>query len=174
MYLWIAVDLEDQLQEIREELVRVERLICSNDPALTLPLHTSLKISFEVDDKCANEVRSAVRRYLSALQCFQIEPERVESTGKLTWIRMKESRELSQIHGTLDLIIERQFGVPQHVFDRDFIFHTTLFAATEPHKLEKILNLPKLPELLTVRIFIIGSSRSGTAGSYSVDETITI
>jgi 2'-5' RNA ligase len=174
MYLWIAVDLEDQLQEVREELVRVERLICSNDPALTLPLHTSLKISFEVDDKYANEVRSAVRQYLSALQSFQIAPERVESTGKLTWIRMKESRELSQIHGALDLIMEEKFGVPQHVFDRDFIFHTTLFAATDPHKLEKILNLPKLPELLTVRSFIIGSSRSGTAGTYSVDETITI
>ena len=174
MYLWIAVDLEDQLQEVREELIRVERLICSNDPALTLPLHTSLKISFEVDDKCANEVRSSVRQYLSALQSFQIAPERVESTGKLTWIRMKESRELSQIHGALDLIVERKFGVPQHVFDRDFIFHTTLFAATEPQKLERILNLPKLPELLTVRSFIIGSSRSGEAGTYSVDETITI
>ncbi|MBP3314999.1 MAG: hypothetical protein J6M03_04165 [Clostridia bacterium] len=174
MYLWIAVDLEDQLQELRQELDRVERLICSNDPALTLPLHTSLKISFEVDDKCANEVRSSVRQYLSALQSFQIAPERVESTGKLTWIRMKESCELSQIHGALDLIIERQFGVSQHVFDREFIFHTTLFAATEPHKLEKILNLPKLPELLTVRSFIIGSSRSGEAGTYSVDETITI
>jgi 2'-5' RNA ligase len=174
MYLWIAVDLEDQLQELRQELDRVESLICSNDPALTLPLHTSLKISFEVDDKCANEVRSAVREYFSALKSFKIAPERVESTAKLTWIRMKESRELSQIHGALDLIMEEKFGVPQHVFDRDFIFHTTLFAATEPHKLEKILNLPKLPELLTVRSFIIGSSRSGTAGTYSVDETITI
>jgi hypothetical protein len=87
---------------------------------------------------------------------------------------MKDSRELSQIHGALDLIIERQFGVPQHVFDREFIFHTTLFAATDPHKLEKILNLPKLPESFTARSFIIGSSRSGTAGTYSVDEIITI
>ena len=174
MYLWIAVDLEDQLQELRQELDRAERLICSNDPALTLPLHTSLKISFELDDKYANEVRSSVRQYLSALQSFQIAPERVESMGKLTWIRMKESSELCGIHSALDLLIERKFGVPQHVFDREFIFHTTLFAATEPHKLEKILNLPKLPELLTVRSFIIGSSRSGAAGTYSVDETITI
>lgn len=174
MYLWIAVDLEDQLQEIREELLRVERLICSNDPALTLPLHTSLKISFEVDEKHANEVRSAVREYLSNLKSFRIAPERVESIGNLTWIRMKESSELCGIHSALDLLVERKFGVPQHVFDREFIFHTTLFAATEPHKLEKILNLPKLPELLTVRSFIIGSSRSGTAGTYSVDETITI
>ena len=173
MYLWIAVDLEEQLQEIREELDRVERLICSNDPALTLPLHTSLKISFEVDDKYANEVRCAVREYLSALKSFQIVPERVESMGNLTWIKMKESRELSQIHSALDLLMEKKFGVSQHVFDREFIFHTTLFAATDTHKLEKTLNLPKLPESFTARSFIIGSSRSGEAGTYSVDEIIT-
>ena len=83
MYLWVAVDLEDQLQEVREELVRIERLICSNDPALTLPLHTSLKISFEVDDKYANEVRNDVREYLSNLKSFRIAPERVASVLKV-------------------------------------------------------------------------------------------
>ena len=174
MYLWVAVDLEDQLQELKKELDRVESLICSNDPALTLPLHTSLKISFEVDDKYANEVRCAVREYLSNLKSFRIAPERVESMGNLTWIRMKDSRELCGIHSELDLLMERKFGVPQHVFDRDFIFHATLFAATDPHKLEKTLNLPKLPEFIIARSFIIGSSRSGAAGTYSVDEIITI
>ena len=94
--------------------------------------------------------------------------------GSLTWIRMKESSELCGIHSELDLLIERKFGVPQHVFDRDFIFHATLFAATDPARLEKTLNLPKLPEFLTVRSFIIGSSRSGAAGTYSVDEIIAI
>ena len=143
MYLWVAVDLEDQLQEIREELDRVERLICSNDPALTLPLHISLKISFEVDDKYANEVRNDVREYLSNLKSFRIAPERVESMGNLTWIRMKESSELCGIHSELDLLIERKFGVPHHVFDRDFIFHATLFAATAPARFEKILCLPQ-------------------------------
>lgn len=174
MYLWVAVDLEDQLQELRKELDRVECLICSNDPALTLPLHTSLKISFEVDDKYANEVRCAVREYFSTLKSFRIAPERVESMGNLTWIRMKESRELCGIHSELDLLMERKFGVPRHVFDRDFIFHATLFAATAPARFEKILNLPKLPEFITARSFIIGSSRSGEAGTYSVDEIIAI
>lgn len=174
MYLWVAVDLEDQLQELRQELDRVERLICSNDPALTLPLHTSLKISFEVDDKYANEVRNDLREYLSNLKSFRIAPERVESMGNLTWIRMKESSELCGIHSALDLLIERKFGVPQHVFDRDFIFHATLFAATAPARFEKILCLPRLPEYVTARSFIIGSSRSGAAGTYSVDEIITI
>lgn len=174
MYLWVAVDLEDQLQELRQELDRVERLICSNDPALTLPLHTSLKISFEVDDKYANEVRNDLREYLSDLKSFRIAPERVESMGDLTWIRMKESSELCGIHSALDLLIERKFGISQHVFDRDFIFHATLFAATAPARFEKILCLPRLPEYVIARSFIIGSSRSGAAGTYSVDEIITI
>lgn len=174
MYLWVAVDLENQLQELRQELDRVESLICSNDPALTLPLHTSLKISFEVDDKYANEVRCAVREYFSTLKSFKIAPERVESMGSLTWIRMKDSRELCGIHSELDLLMKRKFGVPQHVFDRDFIFHATLFAATAPARFEKILCLPRLPEYVTARSFIIGSSRSGAAGTYSVDEIIAI
>lgn len=174
MYLWIAADLEDHLQELRQELDRVERLICSNDPALTLPLHISLKISFEVDDKYANEVRCAVREYLSNLKSFRIAPERVESMENLTWIRMKESRELSAIHSTLDLLAEKNFGIPQHTYDREFIFHTTLFAATEPEKLKNILRLPPLPESIEVSRFIIGSSRSGEAGTYSVDEIIAL
>jgi 2'-5' RNA ligase len=174
MYLWIAVDLEDQLQEIRQELDQVGRLLFSNDPALTLPLHISLKISFEVDDSLASDVRSTVREYLSSLEIFNITPDCVESMGNLTWIRMSDSRELCEIHNGLDLLMEKNFGVPQHVFDRDFIFHTTLFAATDPHKLENIFDLPLLPNSLEVSRFIIGSSKSGLAVTYSVDEIISI
>lgn len=174
MYLWIAADLEDHLQELRDEIVRVESLLHTKDPALTLPLHTSLKISFEVDDALAEDVLRAVRDYLSKLKGFKILPDRLESAGLITWIRMKESRELSAIHSTLDLLAEKNFGIPQHTYDREFIFHTTLFAATEPEKLKNILRLPPLPESIEVSRFIIGSSRSGEAGTYSVDEIITL
>ena len=49
MYVWFAIGLERQLQELRRALVEIEKKAGREDPALTLPMHCSLKISFEID-----------------------------------------------------------------------------------------------------------------------------
>ena len=58
MYIWVGIDVDSQLREIEALSLKAREEIGCAPPDFTLPLHVSLKISFEVPDR---EVERVVR-----------------------------------------------------------------------------------------------------------------
>ena len=176
MYIWVAADVDGQLGTIREKIEK----ICSNgnmaNSALTLPLHISLKISCEIEDALFLGAVDKISEYFSTLSPFTIRTGKAEINGNILWIKIADSDKLCRIHEDLDNLFESGYGIARHPFDREFIFHTTLFygeGAGSGIVGEAIKN-ERLPEVLLIDKFIIGCSESGKAGEYRVIKEISV
>lgn len=174
MYVWFAIGLERQLQELRRALVEIEKKAGREDPALTLPMHCSLKISFEIDGDERDKLYDMLTEYFEKQKAFFVKPCSFETLGKLCWLSIEPCAELVRIHAELDALLYERFGVLQHEFDLDFKYHATLFADSSD-VLDELLSLERrmaLPKELLCESFIIGSSESGVPGTYKVDRII--
>lgn len=174
MYIWIAADVDGELCELRRAREQAAARLACNDPALTLPLHISLKISFKAPSGREAEIIEEVCRYLSSIRPFEAEPLGLEEENGILWLKMNGSAELAALHSHLDGMLLDKFGIEQHPFDKEFKFHTTLFFSSDLCALREVLDVPELLRRVTVRRFIIGVSESGRAGSYSIDRYVDI
>ena len=175
MYIWIACDVSKSLDHIRELCNEKNKSLGLCDVAFTLPQHISLKISFEVPDKIATRVIDDISEYLSMEHSFALDAPRPELFGSILWLKFENSEILSRLHGELDSLLLDKYAIPQHEFDKSFAFHSTLFIDGEKNLLpmyEYVLTLD-LPRKVDVSSFIIGTSDSGKAGTYSVIKTIS-
>ena len=50
MYIWVGINVEDQLREVRRAVDSVFEKIEISNVTCQLPLHISLKISFEIEN----------------------------------------------------------------------------------------------------------------------------
>lgn len=170
MYVWTALYIEDELEEVRDRAIGIGEDMGVKCPLTILPLHISLKISFEVEDSRLDECVSVLCDYFSSLGPFSMEVEGYEHSQGVVWIRMKENARLSEIHSRLDEMMMSQFGAKPHEFDLSFIYHATVFfdedSKLEP-AFEKIKTVP-LPGKIHARDFLIGTSMTGKPGTYSV------
>lgn len=170
MYVWTALYIEDELEEVRDRAIGIGEDLGVKCPLTILPLHISLKISFEIEDSRLDECVSVLCDYFSSLGPFSVEVEGYEHSQGVVWIRMKENARLSEIHSRLDEMMMSQFGAKPHEFDLSFIYHATVFF-DEDSKLkpafEKIRTVP-LPGKIHARDFLIGTSMTGKPGTYSV------
>ena len=170
MYVWTALYIEDELEEVRDRAIGIGEDLGVKCPLTILPLHISLKISFEVEDSRLDECVSVLCDYFSSLGPFSVEIEGYEHSAGVVWIRMKENARLSEIHSHLDEMMMSQFGSKPHEFDLSFIYHATVFfdedSKLEP-AFEKIKTVP-LPSKIHARDFLIGTSMTGKPGTYSV------
>ena len=171
MHIWIAADLDPQLGELKSQVCRIRSRMNFDDPSGTLPLHISLKISFEIGEDLFEDALCAVTQYCSALSPFPVRPEKVEQNGTIVWIRIGANDTLRNIHGDLTGLVQERFGIAPHEFDLDFKFHTTLFfgscRAEADRAFAAMQNLP-LPAEVTVNRFLIGTSPTGQPGTYRV------
>jgi hypothetical protein len=90
---------------------------------------------------------------------------------------MQDNTELTNIHKQLDKMLLDKYGVEQHEFDKNFIFHTSILIMNNEEESKKAfdaLENSEVPKELKVKGFIIGSSVSGVAGTYVVNEKIEI
>ncbi len=175
MYIWIACDVSKSLDHIRELCKEKNKSLGICDVAFTLPQHISLKISFEVPDNIAPRVIDDVSAYLSMERAFSLSAPRPELFGSILWLKFEDSEILSRMHRDLDSLLLGKYAIPQHEFDKSFLFHSTLFIDGEKNLLpmfEYVLTLG-LPGKVDVSSFIIGTSDSGQAGTYSVIKTIS-
>ena len=174
MYIWIASDISVAYESIRRKCIEYNREIGLNELAFMLPQHISLKISFEVENSIAPRVIDDVSQYLSNNAPFTVGKPSAQIFGNILWLRFPYNESLERLHSELDDLLAKKYGIPQHAFDRDFVFHSTLFIDDDAISLEEMLrkamNL-EYPEC-TVDRFIIGSSDSGRAGTYSVIKLI--
>jgi len=177
MYIWLGINVDDQLCDLRSKAIEVERKLGMKNSCYTLPMHISLKISFPVSDELFDSIVNDVERIYSSHQTFDIDVKGIENENVIVWIRMKENEKLNAMHDELNELLLKKYGVPLHEYDMDYKFHTTLFMDNDTDKLseayDKVKNEP-IPDMLRVNSFVIGTSPSGALGTYSVYKEIKI
>lgn len=177
MHIWLAINLDDQLSEIREKAAKIEHSIAPEVSAFTLPMHVSLKISFFVPDEDYNKAKSIIFEYYKTISPFDIEIDGIEKNNSIVWISMKENESLCRIHRDLDKLMADNLGITPHPFDLDFKFHSTLFIDADEKKSNSAyfaLKDLQIPKTLRAKSLIIGSSETGKMGTYKVTDIIEI
>ena len=177
MYIWTAIDIDDQLCELRALAESIEKEIGFEHSAFTLPSHISLKISFFVEDEVYPRVIETLLDYYKTVKPFFVDAECIEIENNIVWLRMNETPILNQIHNDLDRILLEKHEIMPHPFDLDFKFHSTLFLDSDKEKIEMAHNRiqdAKFPLSLCANKLIIGASPSGKIGTYGVTHTIDL
>lgn len=170
MYFWTALYIEDNLEEVRDQSIRISEETGVKCPLKFLPLHVSLKISFQIERERQEECMSMLKEYFSTIGPFSLDVEGYEHEHGVIWIRFKENQRLMEIHRHLDEMIETFFGVKPNELDAVFIYHCTLFM-DEDSKLDETMPLISkipLPSKMLAREFLIGASEDGLPGTYSI------
>ena len=177
MYVWTAINIDDQLNEIKTQAQVIEQDMNFANSAFTLPSHISLKISFPVDEAAYPSLIQTLLDYYKTLKPFTVEVSGIEMEGTIVWIRMKENDTLCRIHQELDQILQEKYNIVPHQFDLDFKFHSTLFLDSDKEKISSAYNQIKnvsLPLSLCADKLIIGASASGDIGTYRVTHNISL
>ena len=176
MYIWTAICFEHQLAGLRQACIAISKELGLPNPSLTLPIHTSLAISFETEDAQAERIIDDLAEYFSTLTPFPVCTEDIEQNGPIIWLKMMENDMLAGIHSHLIHLLRHRYGIEPHPFDLEFKFHATLFFGGEDSALNAALARIKqvpLPKQLTAREFVIGTSPTGQPGTYTVCREIS-
>lgn len=176
MFVWIGCKLPQSFeQELRTRCLEWNQEIGLDTVAFSLPQHISLKISFETGQPEA--VLEGLAAWLGEQKPFSVHVRNPEQAGNILWLPIAENQELERLHSELDARLARGFGVPQHPFDKAFLFHSTLFMdenAEKIAKMEELLSDYSTERELTVDTFLLGLSETGKAGSYRVVRQIRV
>lgn len=176
MYIWIGCKLpEDFETALRGHCLAANRHIGLSTVAFSLPQHISLKISFDASEY--EMVLDVLTEYLSAQHSFSVHLNKAEQHGTILWLPADENSTLQRLHKELDTLLEHRCGIPQHEFDKSFLFHSTLFIDENTDKLAAMRHTLRdfpLPRDLKINTFLLGLSLDGTAGSYRVVRTVEI
>ena len=176
MFVWIGLSLENELFNLTQKIIKY-----SNDnniitPLKDLPIHVSLRMSFEIEKKDFNNIEGELTQFSSSLSPFKINFKYIEANNNIIWIKCEETNELLKAHDTVCNILKDKFNVPLHAFDKEFVFHSTLFM-DDPCKIQShIDNINKinLPDCVISNTVLIGTSESGEPGTYKIYKTIKI
>jgi 2'-5' RNA ligase len=177
MYIWIAIDVNEQVRELREFAENYVNKHGLTSPALTLPFHISLKISFQIPNDKRQEIICDIRDFCRTLKPFTIPVGGLEKNDTIIWLTMQECDDLNLIHDDLDELLLKKYGVVQHTFDKSFIFHTSVLIMNNEERLcnaYEAINGTPIPNELKAEKIIIGSSMNGQAGTYTVNEEIML
>ena len=177
MYIWVAIDVDEQVKELREYAENYTKKHGVSSPTLTLPFHISLKISFRVPDNLCQNVMNDIRDLFRSIKPFTIPVKAVEASGQIIWLTTLDCAELTYTHNRLDKLLLDKYGIEQHPFDKSFIFHTSILIMNNEENIrsafDEIKNI-NIPRVLDARQIIIGLSKSGQAGTYKVEEEILL
>ncbi len=170
MLVLSAILIENQLKELREQALKIGQQMGVKCPLKVLPMHVSLKIGIEVDKENLDSCVDAICDIYSKTEPFSMEVEGLELSGGIVWLRFKENQKLTDLHAALVELGKKRFGSEPDGMDLDFKFHSTLFMDSEKDlslAFEELSNV-KLPQKITVRNFLIGTSDNGKPEGYSV------
>ena len=177
MYIWVAIDVDEQVMELREYAECYVKEHGLSSPTLSLPFHISLKISFEIPDEKRVEVTRDIRDLFKSQEPFTIPVGAVEKNASILWLTRGDSPELASIHNRLDELMLKEYGVTRHEFDKAFIFHTSVLILNSEEQIcraQDAIKAVNIPSTLVAKKIIIGSSESGRAGTYIVDEELVL
>ncbi|MCR5741581.1 MAG: 2'-5' RNA ligase family protein [Gammaproteobacteria bacterium] len=171
MFVWIGLNVERQLLKVKETASVIEDELNFGYHNFALPLHISLKISFEVPNDIFDNVVKDLEEYLSSLSKFSVSIKGIEYENTICWIRMYPNIMLNTIHDKLDELMLEKYNVIPHEYDKDYKFHVTLFMDDDTEKVKKAYEKVKdirLPMELLINKFDIGNSLDGSFNSYTV------
>ena len=179
MFVWVGCRLPMAYErELRFGLREINEQIGLNEAAFALPQHISLKISFSVPDERVPMVLDALEEMLKKEKPFAVQLGGVtQLAGGVLCLNVRQNARLKTLHTRLDDMLKKDFGVPQHLFDTDFRFHSTLFMDPDDEKRSRMYDiLAQFPhdETLGVESFLLGTSVSGKAGTYQVVREISL
>ena len=177
MYIWVGVEVESQIAEIKKFASEIEKKIGFENSNFTLPMHISLKISFPVLDAVAENVMKDIEKLYHSVTPFEIAVDKIECYENISWIRYKQNDKIDEIHDRLNAMLFEKYGVGLHEYDCDYKFHTTLFMENNEEKIRSAYETVKnvyLPEKISVNKLLIGVSESGKLGSYRVFREVNI
>lgn len=177
MFIWIALDDSKELKEIRQICKKENASLLLNEVTFLLPLHISLKISFKINNIEYKKIIKTIKKYMLNHNSITLTNPKIELFNSILWITYDHNETLEKIHNDLDNILKEEFNIPQHMFDKKFMFHSSLFIDENIDKLMQMYNKIKdvsLPDSITINDFIIGSSPSGENGTYIVNEVISL
>ena len=93
--------------------------------------------------------------------------------GNILWLPVEDHPRLFALHEMLDRELEQRFGIPQHPFDREFLFHSTLFMEENDEKITQMASALRsltFPHPLSVSTFLVGLSEDGKTNIQIVQE----
>lgn len=175
MFIWTAIDVDNQLTEVKSQAKQIEEKVHFQESNITLPLHISVKISCAIPDEKYEEVVKDIKEIVNAVPKFEIAVKRIELHETIAWIAVEENEHLERLHASLVKMFSEKYQVPPHKFDLDFKFHTTLFLDSDEAKVKEAFLMIKdieLPTTLVADKFVIGMSPEGKVGTYRVMEEI--
>ena len=177
MFIWTAILLDKQLEKLKNKARKIENELNLKPSCHELPSHISLKISFEVADEKFDDVANRITEFYHHLIPFEIECDCIGKEGEIVWLKMRQNELLTCVQYSLNQLLLREFDIPLHAYDCDFKFHSTLFLNDDEQKINKAFALIKnedFPQKLKASKFVIGISKTGELGSYSVHKEICI
>ena len=177
MFVWVGINVEEQLRETRMAVDGVFEKIDISNVTCQLPLHISLKISFEIENEIFDSVLNDITAIYEAQKPFEIDVKGIEKHENIMWIRMYSNNEIEALATALNMMLKEKYGIPLHEYDLDFIFHTTLFMDDDKEKINtarQLLGDLNLPEALVANTFVIGTSETGENGTYRVYKTVEV
>ena len=176
MYIWVGCKLPESFeQEIRSHCLERNRAIGLDTVAFSLPQHVSLKISFQSERY--DEILEDLTAFLTEQTPFFLYIQGAQQAGSILWMPMKENDRLRRLHNELDARLESRFGIPQHEFDKCFLFHSTLFMDVDAGKIAKMQDaLTKYPieRELYIDTFLLGLSETGKPGECRIVREIKV
>lgn len=176
MYIWIGCRLPEEFEDsLRARCVPLGQELGLDLAGFSLPQHISLKISFDAGERYG-EILDYLERMLKKEKEFYVNLSGIERMGNILWQAFRENGTLRRLHNMLDQELNARFDISQHLFDKAFAFHSTLFLG-EPERLDmaqSALADIQLPETLRIDTFLLGVSETGTSGSYYVVRQIQI
>ena len=176
MYIWVGCKLpEDFEQKIRTLCLEQNKSLGLNTAAFSLPQHVSLKISFQSERH--EEILDYLVEFLSKQSPFPLRIQGAAQEGNILWLPVAENETLRRLHDQLDTELEQHFSIPQHPFDKCFLFHSTLFMDEDADKISQMCrqlkNLP-IEQNLQVDTFLLGLSENNLPGEYRIVRQIQI
>lgn len=176
MYVWVGIDVDNQLEQLKEQAQLAERQIGFTNSNFTLPLHVSLKISFQVDEQTFSNVVQDICNYYQTLQPFDLVTDEMQDCDVICWLKYHRNEQIDAIHDHLNDFLQQKYGVGLHPYDTDYKYHTTLFMEqSAPNKVhqayEQVKNCP-FPPTVKVKRFLVGVSPNGQLGTYYIYRSV--
>ncbi len=175
MYIFVGINVDKTLENIGRKVNEINDNLGYEHS--TLPLHISLKMSFEIDDGKVKNCIKILTNYFKKVKPFIIYPKGIENEDVIVWLRMNNNDQIDSVHLDLINIIEKQFSTAPHEYDLDYKFHTTLFMSDDVDKNRKAFEMIKncdFPMEINADTIIIGTSQDGTIGTYCVYKEIQL
>jgi 2'-5' RNA ligase len=108
MFVWVGIDVDSQYDEIKAKAMEIDKDMCFRHSCFTLPMHISLKISFEIDKNQYENVVETILSVYKTVESFEIPVKQIENHGNICWIRMQENNKLNELSAKINDILAKE------------------------------------------------------------------